>query len=456
MTTQYAVPTQTPRATPPGPRGYPLLGVVPQFVRAPLECLTGAATYGPLVHLGRNMYLLNHPDSIKYVFQENHRNYDDRQTPVLNKLKTLLGNGLVRNEGESWLRQRRLMQPAFHRKRIAALAEVMTAETAATIERWRPAAEQGAPIDLVAEMTRLTMQIILKTMFGTDVGDQAETLSRAVTVTIEQANRRIASLIDIPESWPTPANRAYRRALATLDTFVYRIIDERRRSGKDMDDLLGMLLAARDEETGEGMSDTQLRDEVMTLFLAGHETTANALAWAWPAIAAHPEVERRLHEEVDSVLGGRIPTVQDLAALPYARMVFDETLRLYPAAWLVMRSPAEDDEIAGYHVPAKSVLLGSPYISHRDPAYWEDPETFDPERFTPERSASRPRYAYWPFGGGPRMCIGNNLALMEAQIIIAMVAQAYRLRVAEGQVLEPKAGVTLRPRYGVRMTVHPR
>jgi cytochrome P450 len=222
-----------------------------------------------------------------------------------------------------------------------------------------------------------------------------------------------------------------------------------------MDDLLGMLLAARDEETGEGMSDTQLRDEVLTLFVAGHETTATTLAWAWSLLAAHPEVEQRLHAEVDTVLGGRTPTVADLPALSYTRMIVDETLRLYPAGWLFSRMPEADEEVDGYRIPAKSTVFISPYITHRHPDFWQNADTFDPQRFAPEQSESRPRYAYFPFGGGPRMCIGNNFALMEAHLIVAMIAQTYRLRLAPGAVVEPKAGVTLHPE-GIQAILEPR
>ena len=455
MTTRYVVPTNAPHALPPAARGYPVLGVFPRFMRAPVACMTDAAQYGPVVYLGMNSYLVHHPDGVKYILQENNRNYDNRDTPAWNKLRPLLGNGLVLNSGQSWLQQRRLMQPAFHRKRIATLTTTMTDESAAMIARWQAPAARGTPLDILAETTNLTMQIILKTMFSTDLGDDTEAVAHAMTTVLERTGKRLRSLASVPERWPTPGNRAFRRALHTLDAFVYRIIAERRRNGKDMDDLLGMLLAARDEETGEGMSDRQLRDETMTMFVAGHETTSTLLAWIWHLVAAHPDVERRLHAEVGAALDGRTPTAADLSALPYLRMVIDETLRLYPPGWILTRSPEADDEVGGYRIPAKSVIFLSPYLTHRHPDYWENADTFDPERFAPEHAAGYARFAYWPFGGGPRQCIGNNFALMEAQLIVAMVAQSYRLQPLPGTVVEPTAGVTLQPR-GLRMTVHPR
>jgi cytochrome P450 len=246
--------------------------------------------------------------------------------------------------------------------------------------------------------------------------------------------------------------------MSTLDNVVYAIINERRKQPVDLDtpDLLWMLLSARDEETGEGMSDQQLRDEVLILLLAGHETTATALTWTWYLLSQHPEVESRLHDELDTVLGGRRPSVEDLDKLPYTRMVIQEVLRLYPPAFGFTRHAVAEDEIGGYRIPANSMVFLTPYCTHRHPACWEEPEVFDPERFTPERSAGRPRFAYFPFGGGPRQCIGNAFALMEAQLVLASVAQRYCLRLVPGHPVEPQVQLTLRPRYGLPMTLHPR
>ncbi|MDP3767798.1 MAG: cytochrome P450, partial [Dehalococcoidia bacterium] len=255
---------------------------------------------------------------------------------------------------------------------------------------------------------------------------------------------------------PTPTNLRFRRAMRTLDDIVYGMIEARRNNGADKDDLLSMLLEARDEETGEGMSDKQLRDEVFTMFTAGHETTAAALAWTWYLLSQHPEAEGRLHNELGSVLSGRTPGLDDLQRLPYTRMVIEETLRLYPPVWSIGRMALREDTVLGYRIPAKGQVLLSSYVTHRHPEFWDEPERFDPERFAPERAASRPRYAYFPFGGGPRQCIGNEFAMMEAQLALATLAQRYRLRLVPGQVVEPEPAVTLRPRHGVMVTVEAR
>jgi len=260
----------------------------------------------------------------------------------------------------------------------------------------------------------------------------------------------------MPERIPTPRNRRFLVARRKLDEAVYRLIAGRRRSGEDTGDLLSMLLAARDEETGEGMSDRQLRDEVVTILIAGYETTADALAWTWYLLGTHPEAGARLHAELAAVLAGRVPAVEDLPQLPYTRMVLQEAMRLYPPAWGLLRQAREDDEIRGYRIPARARIVISQYVVHRHPGFWEEPEQFDPERFAPGRAASRPPFAYFPFGGGQRMCIGNNFAMMEAQLILATVAQRYRLDLVPGHPVEPEPLITLRPRHGVLVTLHDR
>jgi cytochrome P450 len=278
-------------------------------------------------------------------------------------------------------------------------------------------------------------------------------VAQAVTTLIEDIGYRFAVPFYPPPRVPTPRNRRHRLALAALDHAIYEIIAARRRGDTSGDDLLGLLIDVRDEQSGEGMSDRQLRDEVITLFVAGHETTAVALAWAWHLLAEHPGAAERVRAELAGALGDRAPATADLPQLPYARMVIDEAMRLYPPAWITNRQAIADDEICGYHIPAGAIVLISPYVMHRHPAYWENPERFDPERFTPERSAGRPHYAYFPFGGGPRQCIGKGLALMEAQLILGAVAQRFRLGHVPGHVVEPQALVTLRPRGGLPMIV---
>jgi cytochrome P450 len=262
------------------------------------------------------------------------------------------------------------------------------------------------------------------------------------------------SVVKFPANFPTTQNRRFRQAIVNAERIVYDLIAERRRGAGSTDDLLSLLMAARDEETGEGLSDTELRDQALTIIGAGYETTTQALVWTWYLLAKHPEVENRLHAEISEVIGGRTPTFEDLPSLKYTLMVFQEAMRLYPPIWMMTRAAIETDEIGGYRVPANSEILLLPYITHRHSEYWENPEEFFPEHFLPEKVAARPRFAYFPFGGGSRQCIGNNFALMEAQLIIATVAQKYRLRLRDERMIEPETSVTLRPRGGIKMTLH--
>jgi cytochrome P450 len=401
-------------------------------------------------------YTLYHPDHLKYVLQDNHRNYN-KQFPMMNTVRPLFGDGLFTSDGESWRRQRRLMQPSFNHKRLAGSGTVMTEATLAMLERWQGAGTQH--LDIPLEMKSLTQRIAGLTLFNLDLSDEVDTVGRAFTMLLPLLLKY--TFVPFPPLWvPTPRSRRLQAGLETLNKIVYGIITERRKqaadSGMDERDLLSMLLAARDEETGEGMSDQQLRDEVMGLLLAGHETTPLALIWTWYLLSQHPEVEERLHAELDTVLGGQVPTVEQLNDLPYTRMVIQEALRLYPPVFGMTRHTIADDEIGGYHVPANSIIFLSPYYTHRHPAFWEEPERFDPERFTPERSAGRPRFAYFPFGGGLRRCIGNAFALMEAQLVLATVAQRYHLRLLPNHPVEPQVLFTVRPRYGLPMTLHAR
>jgi len=400
-------------------------------------------------------YVLYHPDHVKQVLQENHRNYN-KDFFIMKVTRQIFGNNLFTSDGASWLRQRRLMQPSFHHKRLAGFGRLMSEGTVAMLERWQRTAPSDAPLDIPLEMMRLTLRIAGLTLFSLDLSDEVDLVGHTFT-TLGPLISRYTTL-PFPPLWvPTPRNRRLLAGLNTLNTVVYAIIEERRKQPVDTQatDLLGMLLSARDEETGEGMSDQQLRDEVLTLLLAGHETTATALAWTWYLLSQHPEVERRLHTELETVLAGRKPSVEDLDALPYTRMVIQEAMRLYPPAFGFTRFAIASDEMGGYPIVAKSVMFLSAYCTHRHPAFWEEPEVFDPERFTPERSAGRPRFAYFPFGGGPRQCIGNNFAMMEAQLVLATVAQRYSLRLVPGHPVELQVLPTLRPRLGLPMTLHP-
>jgi len=446
-----------PLREPPGPVGSPLVGVLPALRRDPIQLFLDAwRAYGDVVRLplagGRHGYLLAHPDHVRHVLQENHANY--RKDPRSNeKLKETLGEGLLTAEGEHWLSQRRLMQPAFHRQRVAAFGTLMTERTLAMLDRWEQHARTGAPLEVASEMMQLTFEIIGRAMFGADLRDLAPTVARALAVGLEHTMRRIQAYPDLPPWLPLPDNLRFRRALRDLDRVVYRVIEGRRAATDAPDDLLSLLLHARDEGSGARMDDRQLRDEVMTILLAGHETTAVALTWSWYLLSRHPEVRRRLQAELSAVLGDRPPTVEDLAHLPYTHMVVQEAMRLYPPAWVISRVPLADDAVDGFRLPAGEVVFLSPYVTHRHPAFWENPEGFDPERFAPERSAGRPRFAYFPFGGGPRLCIGNSFALQEAQLILATIARQYQLDLVPGHPVALHPLITLRPRYGMPMTV---
>lgn len=441
----------------PGPPGNFVFGSLPDFRRDTLRALfAGWRQYGDVVRFrfGGTIqaYLLAHPDHVKHVLQDNHRNY--RKDPVsYEKLKPTVGEGLLTSEGDRWLRQRRLIQPSFHRQRIATLGAVMTGSTLAMLDRWKTYLDNRQPFDVSAEMMRLTLEIVSKSLFGADVGRDADAVGRAVAFASRHTNERMQSYFELPQRLPLPGNRRFRSELKVLDSVVFRLIDQRRKSGQEMGDLLAMLLDAHDEGSDQRMTDRQLRDEVMTIFLAGHETTSIALSWTWYLLSGHPDVARRLRSELADVLGGRPPMVDDLASLPYTRQVIEESLRLYPPAWIVARSPLADDTVGGYWIPAGKAVWLSPYVTHRHPAFWENPEGFDPERFSAERSEGRSRYAYFPFGGGPRQCIGNSFALQEAQLVLATVAQRYHLDLLPGHpiVLDPL--ITLRPRHGIWVTL---
>jgi cytochrome P450 len=455
-TTDRPVELKVGRPTP-GPRGHLLLGSLPDFRRDPIQALLSAwRTYGDVVQFrlgGRyRVFLLAHPDQIKYVLQDANQRYPKHPFNI-GKLKATLGEGLLTSEGSFWLRQRRLIQPAFHRQRLAALGSVMTDATVEQLAGWDDWAERGQPIDVASEMMHLTLAIVAKAMFGADVRADVAAVEAAVSVTLADTMRRTQSLVELPRWLPLAVNRRFLAALSTLNRIVYRIIEERRQHPEDRGDLVSMLLQAQDADTGERMTDRQVRDEAMTIFLAGHETTSNALTWTFYLLSQNPGAARRLRVELSAVLGGRVPTVEDLPSLPFNRQVIDESMRLYPPAWILSRMPIADDVLGGYRIPAGSNLFLSPYVTHRHPAFWEDPERFDPDRFTPERVAARPRFAYFPFGGGPRMCIGNNFALLEAQLLLATIAQRYELLLVPGHQVGLLPQVTLRPRGGMPMFV---
>ena len=386
---------------------------------------------------------INHPDLIEEVLVTNARRYSKGR--VLRANKHVFGEGLLTSEGEFWLRQRRLAQPAFHRARIASYAATMVEYSQRLLETWRDGEERDAH----QEMMRLTLQIVGKTLFDADVEKDARDVGKSLELLLEiGANFR--RTIFVPHWLPTSTNRRVKREIAQIEKILYRIIAERRASGHDAGDLLSMLLAAQDED-GSRMTDKQLRDEAITLFLAGHETTASTLSWTWWLLAQNPSVEKKLHAELDSVLGDRTPTFDDLQKLPYTGHVITESLRLYPAAWGLARLVVEDHELAGYPMTKGMGVAMAQWVVHRDPRWYEDPEKFLPERWENNLMKRLPKFAYFPFGGGPRQCIGNTFALMETALVLATIAQKFRLRLAPNHRVVPLASITLRPRHGVRV-----
>ena len=405
--------------------------------------------YGDIVHYkvgSQHLYLVNDPDLIRDVLVTNQKNFT--KSRGLERARRLLGNGLLTSEGEFHLRQRRLAQPAFHRGRIASYATTMTAYADRTRSSWK----DGSTVDMHIEMMRLTLAIVAKTLFDADVDAEAAEIGEALTTAFESFNFGVLPFTELLEKLPLPHVRRFNAARDRLDKTIYRMIEERRASDDDRGDLLTMLLMATDTEgDGTGMSDLQLRDEALTIFLAGHETTANALTWTWYLLSQYPEVESRLHDEVDTALAGRMATYDDLAALPYTRMVLAESMRLYPPAWAIGRRAIEPFEARGYTIPARSVVLMSQYITHRDPRFFPDPERFDPERWTPEAQATRPKFSYFPFGGGTRVCIGEQFAWMEGILLVATLAQRWKMRLVPGHPVDVQPLITLRPRHGMRM-----
>jgi len=404
-----------------------------------------------LTATGEHLVVLNHPQLIRDVLVTNQRNF--RKGRGLEKARKLLGDGLLTSEGETHLRQRRLMQPAFHKERIASYAATMTEYADRVQQRWT----DGATLDIAEEMMRLTLGVVGRTLFNADVESHARNVGEALTAVLNSFWTTMLPFADLLEKLPIPLLKKGRAARAQLDAIVYGLIAERRRSPGDRGDLLSMLLLAQDEEQGgRGMTDTQVRDEAMTIFLAGHETTANALAWTWFLLSGAPHVEERLHEEVDRVLGGRTPTVADLPRLPVVEQVITESMRLYPPAWLIGRRAIGAYPVNGYTLPPRTIVLVSPYVTQRDARFFDDADCFRPDRWTPEFRQGLVPFAYFPFGGGTRRCIGEAFAWMELALVTASIAQRWRLRLVPGHPVVPQPVVTLRMKHGLRMTVERR
>jgi cytochrome P450 len=450
----------TATGLPPGPPGRFQPGNVAAIRRDELGFYRSlTATYGDIVRFRMGplwLCLVTHPDAVETVLVG--RNHDVHKSPFYEAMKRVLGEGLLTSEDDFHKRQRRLIQPIFHHKRIKEYGEQMVEYGVRYRERWT----EGQVLDFHQEMMGLTLAIVGKTLFGADVERDASDVGRAMSTLLGMLDNLLLFVIfmiggplaDNVERLPIPAMRGYHVARAELDRVIHRMIEEKRAEGASGSDLLSQLLAA--EEGGAAMDDQQVRDEAITIFLAGHETTAVALSWTFYLLSRHPEVEGKLHAELDEILGDRVPTVDDLPRLDYTRKVLSESMRLFPPAWMIGRQAVADLELLGYDVPAGTILLLPPFLVQRDPRWFPEPRRFDPERFAAEEEAQRPRYSYFPFGGGPRLCIGESFAWMEGELLLATIAQHWRPRLEPGQPAGLQPLVTLRPKGGLRVSMERR
>jgi len=436
---------------PPGPEPHFLIGNFPLGRPDPLAVFTGwAREFGDIFYYRAgwiHVYFLNSPELIESVLVTNQQNF--RKDRVIQNSRWFLGQGLLTSEGGEWLRQRRLSQPAFHRERLALYARIINGCAEEMLDSWK----DGENRDVHQEMMQLTLRVAAKVLFSVDVKNESKEVAAALNLLMKHSSGARMLLPPWVRYLPLPFLIRVRRAVRQLDEVVYRIIRERRRSENDNGDLLSMLMSARDED-GSRMTDRQLRDEVMTFLLAGHETTALSLSWAWFLLSENPEAENKLHHELARVLDGKNPSFEDLPRLCYTEAVVKESVRLYPPAWSLARTAAEDFEIGGYLVPAGSNVVMSQWIMHRDPRFFPSPEQFDPGRWFEEHTQRLPRFAYFPFGGGPRYCVGASFAMMEATLLLAAIAQRFRLRMVPGHKVVPVPSITLRPKYGIKMSLH--
>jgi cytochrome P450 len=384
-------------------------------------------------------YLINHPDYVRHVLVDNNRNYS-KETHTNQIFNKVVAEGLLTSEGGTWRKQRRLMQPAFHHTRLEPLDAMITEATETMLAHWRELHARNQPVDVAREMAALTLTVTTRALFGVNLSDEVREIG-------EMVNRAINLL-------EKPSDPRLKQSVSELNEVVGRIIRQRKRDFKDGGDLLSSMMLAHDPETGIGMNDEQLQNQIMTLMLAGYDTTASALTWTWYLLAQHPAAAQRLRREALETLHGRSPRYGDLENLPFASMVLNESLRLFPPAWMVGRRALGEDEIGGYYIAPNSVIAICLYALHRHPGFWENPEVFDPERFAPENSAGRHKFAFIPFGAGPRQCIGNNFGLMEAGLIIAGIIQHFELRLVPGVEAQPQAVFVLRPGRDLMMSLH--
>lgn len=430
-----------------GPRGLPVLGVARDLRRDPLKYFVDLMlTYGDVVwfRIGpADVVMLNEPDAVRHVLQGNHRNY--HKSRFYEAFRPLLGRGIFLAEDDAWLSQRRVAVPSFGGPRFAPMAAAVASAARDLLDRW--AASPDGVVDVMPEMMRVTLDAVTRAFFHLDIVGEHDALHDAFTVILRHTERRVWSPLPLPERLDAILHPEYRAAMATLDGVVDRLIDDRRRNPLESDDLLTALIAAHD---GHPDGRQLLRDEVVSMIAAGHESTACALAWCLCLLSRHPEAADRLRAEADA-LGGAEPGFGDLARLPFARMVFDESMRLFPPVWTISRRAIAEDRIGDTVIPAGTTVMLCPYAVHRNPKHWRNPEGFDPARFAPGGEAERARYAWFPFAGGPRVCLGQRFAVMEAQIILTMIAQRFDLELMPGETMAPEPMITLRPRTGTRM-----
>jgi cytochrome P450 len=440
---------------PPGPKGKLITGVMREFNRDTLGFIKNLQRdYGDVVRsrfLYLYAYFLYNPADIETMLTTDAKSYRKARSLRSPFFYRLVGNGLVTSEGDFWRRQRRLAQPAFHRQRISSYGDIMVQYAQRAIANWKDGEER----DISREMTRLTLEVVVKTLFNSDVSNDADHVGAMLSQIVKPFASQATLKWIADNRLPTPGHRRYFNAVSEIDRIVYRIIAERRASGSDEGDLLSMLLQAQDED-GSQMSDAQLRDEVMTLFLAGHETTALTLTWSWYLLATNPQAEQKFHAELDEVLRGRAPDVSDLPNLKYTEMIAKEAMRLFPPAYAVGREAIEDTEIGGYRVPRKTQMFAFQWVTHRDPRYFERPDEFEPERWESDAIQRMPKYAYFPFGGGPRQCIGNYFAMMEVVLLLATIGQRFRFSLVEGFQMEVLPVLSLRPKNGIKVKLFQR
>lgn len=437
---------------PPGPKAHFFFGNLAKFNSDPLGFFTNSAKeYGDIVYLpdlqlsGSRVYMLNHPDYIEAALVTKSSHFSKNQQ-VLGNLQRLFGNGIIVSEGDFWRRQRRLIQPGFHRDRISNYTNIMVNYTNRMLAKW----EHGEIRDISHEMTRLTMEIVAKTLFDANLTGKGEGVGSALTTIMKYFDKRTSNLILalLPDSFPIPDNLRYKKAVQSLDNIIHEIIEQRRASSEDKGDLLSMLMHIQDED-GSRMTNQQLRDEVMNIFLAGNETTSLALTWTFYLLSQHPEVEAKLATELQSVPTSL--TVADIPRLPYTEMVVMEAMRLYPPGWFISRTVIQECEIDGYLLPVGTSVIMSQWVMHRDPRYFEKPEVFIPERWADGLAKKIPTYAYFPFGGGPRVCIGRSFAIMEAVLLLATIVRRFRLTLTPDYKVTPWPSFTLRPKNGLNM-----